>query len=193
MKIVGIILAGIGVVLIGLGGFIFAREQYFVRSAEQAVAVVTDNESVNYTGNVNEMGIQHYYCSVFEFQTTDGQTISFKETEGKLNSTGCGDLNSAPDYKVGEEVLVYYDPRDPVNSVQIPKLVKKYYSWALAFALVGLLVASLGAFFLRDSEQNKKREAARQQQTPVNYSPNSNWDKLLEAEKEAAKRKKKTK
>jgi len=194
MKIVGTVLAVIGIILIGSGGFIFVREQIFVHTAEQAVAVVTGNESVNYTGNVNEMGIQHYYCSVFQFQTMDGQTFPFKEGEGRLNQANCGYLDSAPDYKIGEEVPVYYDPRDPGNTVQIPKLVKKYYSYALTIAFVGLLLAAIGVFFLREDQQNKKREAASQQKKmPVNYSPNPNWDKLLEAEKEITKRKKKSK
>ena len=151
------------------------------------------NESVNYTGNINEMGIQHYYCSVFQFQASDGQSVSFKEAEGKLNKAKCGDLNSAPHYQIGEEVPVYYDPRNPANTVQVPKLVKKYYSYALMFALIGLLLLVLGIYFRREDEQNRKRETAKQQKTPVNYSPNPSWDKLLEAEKETTKRKKKTK
>ena len=190
MKITGIILAVIGILLVGLGGIIFVREQLFIRTAEQAVAVVTGNESVNYTGNINEMGIQHYYCSVFRFQTEGGQMISFKETEGKVNSTGCGDLNSAPDFQVGQEVPVFYDVRDPANTVQIPKLAKKYYSWALTIALVGLLVVSIGGFFLREHEQNRKREAARRQKTPGSSSANPGWGKLLNTEKEMKKRNK---
>jgi len=190
MKIVGNILAGISIVLLALGGFIFAREQFFVHAAEQTVAVVTGNESVNYTGNINEMGIQHYYCSVFQFQDRSSQVISFKETEGRLNSTGCGDLNSTPDYKVGEEVPVYYDLRDPVNTVQTPKLVKKYYTWALTITLIGLLVGGIGVFFLREDEQNREREAARQHKAPVHYSSNPNWDQLVKTEKEMKQRKK---
>lgn len=190
MKFTGTILAVIGILLIGLAGIIFIREQLFIHSAEQAVAVVTGNESVNYTGNINELGIQHYYCSVFQFKTREGQTISFKETEGRVNSTGCGELNSAPDYQVGQEMPVLYDPRDPANTAQIPKLVKKYYTWALTIALVGLLVMSLGGFFLREDGQNRKREAARQQKTPGDPSANPNWDKLPQAERATKKRRK---
>ncbi len=190
MKFTGTILVVIGILLIGLGGTIFIREQVFIRTAEQAVAVVTGNESVNYTGNINTMGIQQYYCSVFQFQTRGGQTISFKETEGRLNSTGCGDLNSAPDYKIGQEVPVYYDPRDPANTAQIPKLVKKYYTWALTITLIGLLQAAIGIFFLREHEQNRKREAAKQQKIPGNPSSNPGGDTQMKTAREVKKKRK---
>ncbi len=189
MRIVGAILAVIGILLVSLGGYLFVREQIFLHSAEQATAVVTNNESVSYTGNINEMGIQRYYCSAFQFRTRDGQTISFKEAEGKLNRASCGDLNSAPDHKVGETVPVYYDARDPADSAQIPKPVKKYYTYALTIALIGLLIVSIGAFFLWESEQTRKRQAARRRKTPGSHSANPGWDKQLQAEKEMKKRK----
>ncbi|MEP7135353.1 MAG: DUF3592 domain-containing protein [Chloroflexota bacterium] len=189
MKNIDVIFFSIGIILIGLGGTIFVREQLFIRSAEQAIAVVTGNESVSYAGNdVNEMGIQQYFCLAFQFQTRDGQTISFKETQGKLNQASCGNLGTLPDYEVGQAVPVYYDPRDPANSAQIPKLVKKYYSLAAAFAVAGVLLVLLGFY---DRRQNKELEAAMsQQKIPNNYSPNPGWDKLMSTENEMKKKRK---
>lgn len=188
MKNIGVIFFLIGIILIGLGGYIFVREQLFIQTAEQAIAVVTGNESVMYTGtDVNEMGIQQYFCSAFQFQTRDGQTISFKETQGKLNQASCANLGTLPDYEIGQDVPVYYDPRDPSNSAQIPKLVKKYYSLAAAFAVAGVLLVLLGFY---DRRQNKELEAKSQQKIPSMYSPNPGWDKLMSTEKEVKKKRK---
>ena len=49
MKTIGTILIVIGALLLGLGGFIFIRELVFIQTAQQGMAIVTANESVNYT------------------------------------------------------------------------------------------------------------------------------------------------
>ena len=134
MKIAGVIIAVIGILLVGLGAYLFVKEQLFLRSAEQATAVVTDNKRYTYTGQVNEYGVQHYYCSEFQFQTRDGRTVSFEETK-------CAELESPPDYQVGQKVAVYYDPRDPGNTVQ---MVEPRYSDAAAAAVTGAFFVLLG-------------------------------------------------
>jgi hypothetical protein len=134
MKITGIILAIIGVMFIGLGGYLFAKEQIFLQRAELTTAVVTYNKLYSYTGQVNEYGVQNYYCSEFQFLTKDGHSISFEEPK-------CAELESPPDYQIGQKVSVYYDPSDPANTVQMGK---SNYSNAAAAAVTGAFFALLG-------------------------------------------------
>ena len=134
MKIAGVIVGIIGVVLFGLGGYLFVREQLFLQRAELTTAVVTDNKLYTYTGQVNEYGVQHYYCSEFQFQTKAGQSVSFEETD-------CAQLDSPPDYQISQKVDVYYDPRDPSKTVQMQK---DRYSDGLA----AIAATVAGAFFV---------------------------------------------
>ncbi|MGB8213259.1 MAG: DUF3592 domain-containing protein [Anaerolineales bacterium] len=131
MKIAGIILGFIGVLALALGGTLFVKEQLFLQRAEPATAVVTENKLYTYTGQVNEYGVQHYYCSEFQFQTKDGRSISFEEPN-------CAQLEEPPDYQVGQKVAVVYDPNDPGDSVQMGQ-----FSYSNAEAASGA-----GAFFV---------------------------------------------
>jgi len=114
MKIAGIIIGFIGIMLVGLGAYLFVKEQLFLQTAVPTTAVVTANKLYTYTGQVNEYGVQHYYCSEFQFQTKGGRSVSFEEPN-------CAQLESPPDYQIGQKVSIYYDPRDPVHSAQMHK------------------------------------------------------------------------
>ena len=150
MKITGIILAILGLLLAGLGGYLFVKQQLFLQSAEPATAVVTSNKLYTYTGQVNEYGVQHYYCSEFQFQTRDGRSVSFEEPN-------CAQLESPPDYKVGQQVAVYYDPRDPANTVQ---MVKSGFSDAAAATVTGAFFVLLGLVFFWIGRLRRRRAAS---------------------------------
>jgi len=140
MKITGIVLGLIGLLLLGLGGYLFVQERSFLQKAEFTTAVVTSNKRYTYTGQVNEYGVQHYYCSEFQFQTQAGQSVSFEEPN-------CAELDSPPDYQVGDKVDVYYDPQDPGNSVQMRKAQNSDpVAATVAGAFFGLL--GLGLFLI---------------------------------------------
>jgi Protein of unknown function (DUF3592) len=134
MKIAGIIIVFVGVLLAGLGAYLFIKEQLFLQKAELTTAVVTNNKLYDYTGQVNEYGVQHYYCSEFQFQTRAGQSVSFEETK-------CAELESPPDYQVGQKITVYYDPHDPANTVQ---MLKPNFSDTAAAAVTGAFFVLLG-------------------------------------------------
>jgi hypothetical protein len=134
MKIAGIIIGFIGVLLAGLGAYLFVMEQLFLQKAELTTAEVTNNKLYDYTGQVNEYGVQHYYCSEFQFQTRAGQSVSFEETK-------CAELESPPDYQVGQKITVYYDPHDPANTVQ---MLKPNFSDTAAAAVTGAFFVLLG-------------------------------------------------
>ncbi|MFZ1040522.1 MAG: DUF3592 domain-containing protein [Anaerolineales bacterium] len=142
MKIAGVILWIIGVVLLAVGGYLLVKEKLFLLSAQQATAIVTGND--RYTQESNEYGTQHYYCSDFQFQTKDGRSISFAESEGgNANQADCGDLDAPPDYQLGQKVPVSYDARDPANSAQIPKAISLNYDGGvivLVFAFICVVI-----------------------------------------------------
>lgn len=134
MKIAGIVVGIIGLLFLGLAGYLFVQEQLFLQRAEPTTAVVMSNKRYTYTGQVNENGVQHYYCSEFQFKSQDGRGFTFEEPD-------CAQLDSPPDYKVGQRVPVYYDPQDPGNTVQMRN---SEYSNTLAAAGSGALVVLLG-------------------------------------------------
>ncbi len=140
MKTTGLIMTALGILLLAVGGYLFAREQLFLRSADHALAVVTDNSVYTYTSN--DYGVQHYYCSKFQFQTTDGQSVSLEESDS--TNISCGDLDQPPDYQTGQQVPVYYDPRNPTESAQIPKSVKQSYDGTMIIAIGGILLLAIG-------------------------------------------------
>lgn len=142
MKIAGIIIGIIGLLLLSLGGYLFVKEQLFLQKAELTTAIVTDNKLYTYTGQVNEYGVQHYYCSEFQFQTKNGQSVSFKEDDG--TSIACTELDMSPDYQVGEKVPVYYDPQNPIDTVQIPKSMKLSYDTVKVLIVPGALCVLIG-------------------------------------------------
>ena len=146
MKIAGVIVSIIGVVLLGVGGYLFIKEKLFLLSAQQATAIVIGNERSTYESN--EYGTQHFYCSDFQFQTKDSRSISFNEVD--LTDVPCTDLDMPPDYQVGQQVPVYYDLRDPAHTVQIPKSVILNYDGAVIVLVVGafLLLLGLGLFWI---------------------------------------------
>lgn len=142
MKIAGVILWIIGIALLAVGGYMLAKEKLFLLNAEQATAIVTGNE--RYTYESNDYGTQHYYCSKFQFQTRDGQSISIEESDGNGDQGGCGDLDAPPDYQTGQQVLVYYDPGDPAHTAQIPKAVKLDYSGGVIVLVASFICIVVG-------------------------------------------------
>jgi hypothetical protein len=147
MKITGVIFWIIGVVLLAVGGFLLVKEKLFLLNSPQAIATVTGNQ--RYTYESNDYGTQHYYCSAFQFQTQDGRSISFNEDD----STGvpCADLDMPPDYQPGQQVPIYYDPRDPANTVQIPKSVNLNYDGGVIVLVASFIciVVGLALFWIR--------------------------------------------
>jgi hypothetical protein len=142
MKRTSVILIAIGLILLGVAAYLLVREAAFLQGAQRASALVTGNQQYAYTGNYNEYGLQHYYCSSFRFQTGDGRTVDFKQASG--SSSDCGSLDRPPDYQVGQHVQVYYDSSDPAGTVQLPGDVKLAYSGIAILAVAGTICALLG-------------------------------------------------
>ena len=155
MKITGFILTMIGVGLLALAGLMNFREGRVLQSDERAIATVTDNMQYEYTGQVNEYGVQHYYCSVFDFQTNDGRSFTIEE-----GGTDCAELDQPPNYQIGEHVELYYDPADPLAAVQTPKAVRLSYAGAKIVLVAGALFILVGLLLFLGSSR-KSRQAAK--------------------------------
>jgi hypothetical protein len=138
MKIAGVILWIITIVLLCVEGFLFvATYDYRItkQNDEQTTALVTGNERHPYYGNYNEQGIQYYYCAKFKFQTQDGRTISVKQDDS--TDFPCSSyVSDSPNYQVGQQVPVYYDPSDPAHTVQIAADVNNANTAAVVIGVI---------------------------------------------------------
>jgi Protein of unknown function (DUF3592) len=142
MKNSRVIVGIIGIVLLCCGGIgaigaIWAinNTRNISQNDEQAIAVVTGNEEHHTQSNF-------YYCAEFQFQTKEGQTISFKQDDS-TNVPCSGAASASPDYKIGQQVPVYYDPHDPAHTAQLVAWVKNEYITALVIGVPILIVAIL--------------------------------------------------
>jgi len=145
MKIAGVILWIISIVLLCVGGFLILANygnRNTMQNDEQAVAVVTGNERHAYYGNYNEEGIQYYYCAEFQFQTKDGQTISVKQVDS-TDLPCASNVSTSPDYQIGQQVPIYYDPSNPAHTVQIAADVKNGYITAMVIGVIVLIFTIL--------------------------------------------------
>ncbi len=118
---IGLLIGGIVVLIVGIFLTSAGVDQWMnARNAkqnyEQATAVVTGNERHAYYGNYNEQGIQYYYCAEFKFQTKEGQTISVKQADS-TDLPCSGSVSDSPDYQIGQQVPIYYDPHDPAHTM----------------------------------------------------------------------------
>jgi hypothetical protein len=158
MKLTNVIFWIIGIVLLAVGGYMLVKEKLFLLTAGQATAIVTGNERQTYQSNEN--GTQYYYCSAFQFQTKDGRSISFNEDDS--TDVNCTELDMPPDYQVGEQVPIYYDPRDPANTVQIPKSVSLDYKGGVIVLVLGCICIVVGIilFWIR-LVKNRRAAASR--------------------------------
>jgi uncharacterized protein DUF3592 len=141
MKTSGVIVGIISMLLLCCGGIgaigaIWAIDnaRNISQNDEQAIAVVTGNEE-------HHTQSSFYYCAEFQFQTKEGQTISFKQDDS--TNVPCGEASASPDYQVGQQVPVYYDPHDPAHTVQLVAWVKNEYVTTLVLGVPVLIVAIL--------------------------------------------------
>jgi Protein of unknown function (DUF3592) len=161
MKIAGAIVGIIGIILLCAGGILLIwannNERNISQNNEQAIAMVTGNE-LHHTMN------QFYYCAEFRFQTKEGQTISFKQDDS-TNVPCQGSASSSPDYQIGQQVPVYYDPHNPAHTVQLVSWVTNEYTTELVIGMPILIVAILSivgglALFVIGSAKSRRDATA---------------------------------
>lgn len=130
MKIFVLVFGGLGVVLLGIAGLVFFREQSFLSSAEKATGKVVDyNLSSSDDGGST-------YCPVIEFTTQAGEPVKFFANV----------CSSPPAYEIGEDVEVFYDPQD-IKRVQMSSFWAQY-TGVLVLSCIGLPLLLLGVWGL---------------------------------------------
>ena len=101
MKIFSQALIGIGLVLLVIGGVLYAMNLVFVSRSEQVSGAVI-SLSIEVDPDYNS----ELYCPVVKYTTKAGQDLSF-------NSDVC---SSPAKFAVGDQVQVYYNPQVPTQA-----------------------------------------------------------------------------
>jgi hypothetical protein len=122
MNAAGLLVAGIGALMLGIGLFLFFHTRAFLSRAVAVTGTVVDFR-------VTRDAEGPAYQPIISFETTEGETRRF------MDSVGTGE----PGFEVGESAPVAYDPANPERT----KLVNRFHLWFLP----GLL-SSLGAVVL---------------------------------------------
>jgi hypothetical protein len=130
MKLIGVIFTCIGLLFFLIGGFLFYQEFSFRQSAVKVQGTV--KEIGSYKGS--KSGTQYY--PVVEFRTEDGKLYTFKSDIS----------SSSPEYTAGETVIVYYDPKDPLEA-DLSGLNEMILIGSI-FGGIGLVFGSIGGIFL---------------------------------------------
>lgn len=120
MKLFILIFGGIGVILLVIAGIVYVREEKFLSTAEQATGTVVD---LDRSGGSDGSSA---FCPVIEFNTRAGQPVRYY---GNVCS-------NPPDYQIGEQVDVVYDPQD-IGHVQMTGFWSQY-TGVVVLSCIGL-------------------------------------------------------
>lgn len=132
--VVGILVVLAGLLLLSISVVLLSVKVWKIKKSAKTTGVVIDVEM--------RQGMRHYnssmrnilYNPTIRFQTADGRLIDYKS---KISS-------SWDNYKIGENVMVYYNPQLPQEAhIGTMKRVVLPY---LLFGFVGGLFAFVGAF-----------------------------------------------
>lgn len=134
----------IGLVAIGFGIYSYINTEKFMEDAIETTGVVVDvyekkdsNNKDNRTKHEKKtnQSAKKTYCPIIEFVTEAGDTVEFKSINGST------DKNK---YKVGDDIVVYYDPDNPVKARQMVKSnsMQPYFAGGigLVFIVVGIFM-----------------------------------------------------
>ena len=145
LKRVILIFVAVTAIFFGWAALDFVQEVIFLHSAEQAMGTVTD---IGASTSYQDQQYLTDYCPVIDFQTKAGRAV-------KYDSQVC---SNKPEYKLGQQVMIYYDPRNPTNS-QMQNWIDEYSS-VVGPIIIGLISAFIGGLVFLASMQ-KEKEALR--------------------------------
>jgi len=138
MKVFSQVILSIGLVLLAIGGVMYLINAVFISRAELVDGTVT-LINTSFDADYNSTT----YCPLVRYTTKAGQTLTYDS-----------DVCSSPaDYKVGDQVQVYYDPQDP-GKAQIKNFWSQYLQ-SITMGGLGLPFVGLGALLLVSSRRRK--------------------------------------
>ncbi len=130
MKLIGLILTGVGLPFLLMGGILTYQEINFLHTAVETAGTV--KEIASYTGS--KSGKQYY--PVVEFRSEDGRLYTFKSNHSAAE----------PEYQIGQTVTVYYNPAEPAEA-QIEGMTELLLM-GLIFGGIGLIFCSIGGIVI---------------------------------------------
>jgi hypothetical protein len=131
-KIILTAFSGIAALMLFIAGIASARNILQISREQSAPARVVEVIERRQYLNEQDRIIQTYYYPVVEFTASDGRRRSVQVSEGA----------SIPEYEVGDEVTVLYEPQNPLDV-----RIKSFGSSALMWVLPGI-TGILGVGFL---------------------------------------------
>ncbi len=145
IRSLSIMFAGLGIIMLAIGGFFLIREKAFLSNDLSTTATVTSLASdLDSSGNPVK-------CPVVNFTAASGQAVYYDASDFCANP---------PRYQVGQAIKVLYDPQNP-NNVQFSGFVGEFGEGIL-FTFFGLLFFLFGIWIiLLGAENEASRHAAR--------------------------------
>ena len=138
MKVFAQIILAIGLILLAISGVMYLINAIFISRAELADGTVT-LINTSFDADYNSTT----FCPLVRYSTKAGQILTYDS-----------DVCSSPaDYKVGDQVQVYYDPQDP-GKAQIKNFWSQYLQ-STTMGGLGLPFVGLGALLLIASRKRK--------------------------------------
>jgi len=102
--LVGALFAAVGLVFCGVSANSFLSSRSFFAKALEADGVVVGLTEIIYEDNDDRESI--LYAPEVVFSTADGEEVTF--------TSGVG--SSPPNYRIGQQVKVFYEPTEPQNA-----------------------------------------------------------------------------
>jgi len=131
-KIILSVFTGVAVLMLLIAGIASFNNILMITREESATGRVVEMTERRLYVNEQDRVVEEYYYPVVEFSANDGKRRSVQLNEG----------SSSPQYEVGDEVEVLYDPKHPLDA-----RIKSFGSSALMWILPGI-TGILGIAFL---------------------------------------------
>jgi hypothetical protein len=135
LRIWAVVVLATGAVLLAAAAYFYSRALSYVHAAEWTTGTVAENTPYEYTSTDFQRNYT-YYCPVIQFQTKGGEEV-YAEAQA-----ACSHNDRPARYEIGQEVALYYDPKDP-NAFTL-KDFDDAYSTTYAYLTGGLLFALTG-------------------------------------------------
>lgn len=134
--IIGILAVLFGLLFVGITIVFLLRKIWKITKSTKTMGVVMNVEVSQGARQFDSSSRNTLFSPTVRFQTTEGRIIDYKSSVS----------SSLDNYRVGENVPVYYDPQQPEKA--IVGTTFRLWSPFIIFGFVGGMFIIVGAFFL---------------------------------------------